>query len=105
MEGQNQEREKNPNWKGGVKIHSGYKYIKLSEHPFCNSHGYVAEHRLIMEKKIGRYLNREEIVHHINGDKQDNTIDNLQILSSEEHNTIHHKNKKQKRDYHGRFCK
>jgi len=47
------------------------------------------EHRLIMEEKIGRYLNKEELVHHINGNKIDNRSENLEIVSKGGHVTKH----------------
>ena len=47
------------------------------------------KHRAILEKKLGRKLTRFEFVHHINGDKQDNRLKNLQILTPQEHNDIH----------------
>ena len=83
----------NPAWKGGVKIALGYKYLLKPLHPHSSKEGYVAEHRLIMEKHIGRIINPEEIVHHVNGDKKDNRIENLMLLKNQsEHMLIHYKN-------------
>lgn len=59
-----------------------YWYVYLPDHPNTTKQGYFAEHRLIMEKKIGRYLKREEVVHHINEITTDNRIQNLQLFSS-----------------------
>ena len=63
-------------------IRSGYFYIKCPEHPFSGKQGYLAEHRLIMEKKIGRYLQPGEVVHHINHNIKDNRIENLKLFFS-----------------------
>ncbi|RYE54211.1 MAG: HNH endonuclease [Hyphomicrobiales bacterium] len=49
----------------------------------------VKQHRLFMEHHIGRLLRADEEVHHINGDKRDNRIENLQILSASEHARLH----------------
>jgi hypothetical protein len=74
----------------GFRYSWGYKYIFMPSHPFANDGRYVAEHRLEMEKKIGRYLKPEEIVHHINGNKLDNTITNLAIVDRKEHALMHY---------------
>ena len=80
----------NPSWKGGkVKDKSGHIYILKPDHPFCNRDKYVPEHRLIMEEYLGRYLTKNEFVHHINEIPYDNRIENLQILTNNEHNKLH----------------
>ena len=78
------------NWKGGRTKKDGYILIRRSDHPHADpSTGYVREHRLIVEQSIGRYLTPEEVVHHINGDKSDNRIGNLAVMSASEHSRLH----------------
>ncbi len=73
---------------------SGYYYIWMPEHPFAVKKGYVAEHRLVAERQIGRYLEVYEDVHHINGNKTDNSPDNIIVLSHSDHMKLHAKQKK-----------
>jgi uncharacterized protein (DUF1330 family) len=79
----------NPMWKGGKFVTvSGYRVIKAENHPFAYK-GYIREHRLVMEQNLGRYLSKGEEVHHRNGDKLDNRIENLVVLSASEHAQLH----------------
>jgi hypothetical protein len=76
-------REEKTSWKGGVKYMKGYKYLVTPGHPYGTKHGnYVAEHRLVMEKKLGRYLTQKEVVDHIDGDITNNHPDNLRVFES-----------------------
>ena len=78
---------KHPSWKGGRKRTSaGYIDIWSPDHPNVDKLGYVREHRLIMEQKIGRLLLKSEHVHHINGIRDDNRSENLELLSPANHN-------------------
>lgn len=73
----------NPNWKGGERIESnGYVEVYLPTHPASRQTGYVKKHRWLMEQKIGRQLLSEENVHHKNGDKTDNRIENLELWNT-----------------------
>lgn len=51
----------------------------------------IHEHRLVMQNHLGRKLRRDEYVHHINHDVRDNRIENLQIMTADEHNKLHWK--------------
>ena len=67
----------------------GYALAYAPNHPNARYGGYILKHRLMIEESIGRILKDNEVVHHINRDKLDNRVENLQILSPEEHSKLH----------------
>ena len=76
-------------WKGGrIRTREGYIRLMAKDHPRANHDGYVAEHRLVMERELGRYLEKDEDVHHLNGIKNDNRIENLTVLPHGEHKQL-----------------
>lgn len=91
--------EGHPEWKGGrVTDKNGYIHVWAPDHPECQrvnearrlkanggyyrKEKYIQEHRLVMEKFLGRYLLPTEVVHHKNNDKTDNRIENLELFDS-----------------------
>lgn len=76
-------RERHGNWKGGRSRMGDYTAVLVEpDDPYASmrtSLGYVLEHRLVMAKSLGRPLTKRETVHHINGDKRDNRLENLQL--------------------------
>lgn len=70
------------NWKGGrIKDSWGYIKVYTPGHLRADSHGYVPEHILVMEKFIERPLKKKETVHHKNGIPSDNRIGNLELMT------------------------
>lgn len=77
-------------WKGGrIVDKTGYILVHCPSHPAANSVGYVREHRLVMEKMIGRHLLPKEVVHHKNGQRDDNRPENLQLFSENSEHLRH----------------
>lgn len=77
-------------WKGGTYIdQKGYRWITVDGE-------YEFEHRAVASKFLGRPLHKKELVHHINGDKLDNRIENLSIVTRSEHMLIHWKERKER---------
>jgi len=79
----------NANWKGGAYKSGGYLITHQPNHPHATKDGYVPKHRLVMEKKLSRYLEPGEIVHHIDGDKLNNDELNLFLTDKTEHRKAH----------------
>ena len=87
--------DKSGRWKGGIKKSRGYVYIKIAEDDpmFVMVHGedrkrkVIAEHRLVVARVLGRPLTNEEVVHHINGIKDDNRPENLRVMHYQQHHS------------------
>ena len=80
-------------WKGGeYKNQGGYILVFRPDHPYSSKRNYIMKHRLIMEEYLSRYLTKQEVVHHINGIKDDNRIENLLLFeNSKRHRGYHNK--------------
>ena len=89
-------RHQHPNWRGGRRITS-HGYIRVlvgTDCPGADGEGHIFEHRLVMQEALGRPLRDDEVVHHINGIKTDNRLENLTVMTRVEHNE-HHKRRRQ----------
>lgn len=76
--------ELNPNWRGGIqKTSDGYIMILLAPKKRA------LEHRLVIERAIGKRLEKFEIVHHKNGIKTDNRLENLDLMTKRDHDKYH----------------
>jgi hypothetical protein len=96
----NSKGENHPMWNGG-KRKDGYGYVLIwkPDHYFASVLGYVKEHRLVYEKHHKCCLLKWGHIHHINGVKDDNRIENIVLLSNAQHRKLHGKI-----DMSGRYC-
>ncbi|RYD84061.1 MAG: HNH endonuclease [Verrucomicrobiaceae bacterium] len=80
--------EASNNWTGGVRMNGGYRMVKDPHHHVAAS-GYMMEHRLLMEEHLGRLLRPGEEVHHKNEIRNDNRLENLELMSKPDHMRLH----------------
>jgi len=93
--GANQRGERNPSYSGGRHVlHTGYAVVLSPDHPNADARGYVLEHRLVMERVLGRNLSGTEVVHHNDGNKLNNDPSNLRLFASNADHQRHHKEKR-----------
>jgi hypothetical protein len=90
INGHNGRGENNVRWRGGRFKRDSYWYVKRPNHPQADKQGYVAEHRIVCEEYLGRYLELWEIVHHKDGNGLNNDINNLILTSKREHRRKYH---------------
>jgi hypothetical protein len=76
--------ENHPHWEGGRKLDKdGYVLVNVGvDHHLARSTGYALEHRLVAEEMLGRSLAEGEVVHHVNGVKDDNRPENLMVFQT-----------------------
>lgn len=81
-----------------------YRFVIVPDHPNAYEHGYVLEHRVVMENHIGRLLRDDEVVHHKNENGQDNRLKNLELKSSPGHKQYHNQKRTEYIDVSCAYC-
>lgn len=79
----------------------GYVKRKVTEHPYSDKRGYVMEHRLVVEENLGKFLPKHAVIHHKNGIRDDNRLENLEIIQEQAKHAKSHD--KGVRNPNGRF--
>lgn len=86
------------NWIGGRKITpKGYVQVLVKGHPRADLNGYVFEHIVVWENCTGIPVQKGFVVHHLDGNKQNNDISNLCLMTFGGHSTYHNKNRRVKK--------
>ena len=82
--------EQHPAWKGGMCVdRDGYLKRYAPDHPWPRRRGYVREHVRIMELHLGRRITASESVHHIDHDRTNNSLENLELMERGAHSRHH----------------
>lgn len=81
-----------------------YRYALIPDHPKATKNGYVLLHRALMENKLGRYLTDDEVVHHKDHNRLNNSIENLELMDKQEHLLLHGKEHHEKKQYVDFVC-
>ena len=66
-----------------------YNYAVVRNHPRASKYGYVYHHRIVVENSIKRMIRDGEVIHHVNGNKKDNRVENLVLMTASEHTRMH----------------
>lgn len=109
MRGHNgKKRESHPAWKGGRRFDKdGYVLVYAPDHQWPRRGGYIREHVFVMENALSRRMKPGECVHHKDHDRQNNSVENLEIIQRGQHSKLHRHEDAHtfKRDEKGRFKK
>lgn len=80
----------NHRWKGGVRMARGRRQIQVGvDHPMAGKKGYALESRLVAAEALGRFLEKDEHVHHVDLDETNNSPENLALVSRSQHTKLH----------------
>lgn len=96
--------ERNPAWKGGMIVSWGYVYLRRPEHPMASKTGYVKRANLVWEEHTGIYPPKGMILHHKDGDKQNDCIENLELMAVSKHMSLHNRGERNPRYKAGKYA-
>jgi hypothetical protein len=98
--------EKSASWNGGKRMtRNGYRQLLMPGHPRADSTGYVMEHIIVWEKASGMQLPHNCCIHHLNGNKSDNRIENLCVMLHSAHTVFHHTGAKRSAETRNKISK